>query len=266
MRKATLWLCAVLLFGCVVELPADVFKDAESGNTKAVIAYLNKGGNPNAVDKTKRTLLSAVATSGHYQLVKLLLAKGAHPQAKSSSGWTALHSIMLSCSSDDSAAAVKELLQTITLLLQKGADPNARKRDMETPLHLAAFVKRVDVLSVLVAHGAKVNVADCGGRTPLMQACTGSGRIPNSWKVDCIKFLIAKGADVNAKNNIGSTALWSAAATFGGDETVAILLDKGADPNVRPCAGGRPLDSAVEIATKSGNERAAEMLRHAGAR
>jgi ankyrin repeat protein len=39
-----------------------------------------------------------------------------------------------------------------------------------TPLHLAAFHGKIDVLRVLLAHGARTDLKNSGGQTPLMMA------------------------------------------------------------------------------------------------
>ena len=45
---------------------------------------------------------------------------------------------------------------TAELLIKKGADVNAQNKDSFTPLHFAADKAHMDMLEVLVKHGAKV--------------------------------------------------------------------------------------------------------------
>lgn len=45
---------------------------------------------------------------------------------------------------------------TVELLIKKGADVNAQNNDSLTPLHFAADKAHMDMVEVLVKHGAKV--------------------------------------------------------------------------------------------------------------
>jgi ankyrin repeat protein len=61
----------------------------------------------------------------------------------------------------------------VVLLLDKGADINAQ--DLEkgaTPLHHAASWGRTEVLSILIARGADLNLKNKAGQTPLRAAVT----------------------------------------------------------------------------------------------
>ena len=62
------------------------------------------------------------------------------------------------------------------------------------------------------------------------------------------KAAIEAGADVNARNRIDETALHHAAA-FNSSRMVTLLLDSGADANVKDYAGQTPLDIAKAAAS-----------------
>ena len=68
------------------------------------------------------------------------------------------------------------------LLLENCADINARTKYHSTPLHLAARRGRVEVLHVLLQHGANVGLEDSGGRTALQVAS-------NEGHDEIVKFL-----------------------------------------------------------------------------
>ena len=118
--------------------------------------------------------LNAAAFHGHWRLCAFLLETGADAnRADSATGETALHSAV---SSDRPG---HELV--VKLLLAAGADPNratkpgtetgAFMRDVrnrgETPLHRAAAFASADAVQMLLDAGAKLDVKDVNGDTPL---------------------------------------------------------------------------------------------------
>ncbi|XP_044260060.1 poly [ADP-ribose] polymerase tankyrase [Tribolium madens] len=78
--------------------------------------------------------------------------------------------------------------QIIELLIRKGIHLNEKNKDFLTPLHLAADNSHLDLMEVLLRHGAKVNALDGLGQTALhrctkddnVQAC----RLLLSYNVD----------------------------------------------------------------------------------
>jgi ankyrin repeat protein len=87
--------------------------------------------------------------------------------------------------------------------------------DHKTPREAAARNRQVEMIHLLLAKGAKVNVCDKDGRTPLMFAAFGHS--------EAVRALIQAGADVQVKGSEEMTALhW--AATEGDRECVRELL------------------------------------------
>jgi uncharacterized protein len=127
---------------------------------------------------------------------------------------------------------------------------DAVARDGYSPLGLAAFFKRRDVVRVLLERGAKPSVPSRDqGFTPLHSAvATDAGEAIH----EIVRLLLDAGADPNAKSREGGTPLHSAA--FTGDLEIAeLLLAYGADPTATDPKGHTPLDIArdrrkVEVA------------------
>jgi len=94
-------------------------------------------------------------------------------QALDSVGQNCLHFVASSLSDRavQCAAAVREeserQTQLVGYLSSRGADPNCkRSSDGWTPLHVAAILKRVDLVRALLNAGARADVGDHDGKTP----------------------------------------------------------------------------------------------------
>jgi ankyrin repeat protein len=127
-----------------------------------------------------------------------------------------------------------------------GEDPAAVNRiapDGYSPLGLAAFFKRRDVVRYLLGGGADVRPASRqGGFTPLHSAvATDAG----ACDVEIVRMLLEKGADPNAKSESGSTALHTVAFT-GDRASLDLLLKHGADPAIKNNEGKAAADIARE--------------------
>ncbi|MBA4389946.1 MAG: hypothetical protein C0399_03310 [Syntrophus sp. (in: bacteria)] len=113
-------------------------------------------------------------------------------------------------------------------------DVNQKGHTGDLPLSVAASNGNLEIVKLLVEHGAIIDAGkDAGNRTPLIEA-SGHGY------ADVVQYLIAKGADVQAKGK-GLTPLLAAFAWGNlrlgppGDKvkTIRILLENGADVNVQ---------------------------------
>ena len=132
----------------------------------------------------------------------------------------------LDCEEEDTAlicAVRKENIDLVRLLLANGADVNVTNHWGDTALMWAIEVENVELVQLLLDNGADVNAREKNGVTALLLAA-------NEEKTEMVKFLLANGADVNVADDNGMTALmWTVEA--GNEEFVQFLLANGADVN-----------------------------------
>ena len=124
---------------------------------------LNEGSTP----------LMRAAKNGDMAAIRLLLAHGADFNARQKNGTTALmFAAGLGFGTGTFAkdyATEAELLESVKVLVAAGADVNAISDAGQTPLHFGAQASD-DIVKFLAANGAKLDVKDKQGRTPVEMA------------------------------------------------------------------------------------------------
>jgi ankyrin repeat protein len=131
----------------------------------------------------------------------------------------------------------------VELLLNNGAKVNVRDENGMTPLHAAAGYGITYVMEQLLAKGADIEAADRVGRTPLYYAVY-KGRPTN------IDLLLQRGASVDTPDDDKQTPLHRAAT---GEYSLMIepLVEYKADVNARDNAGRTPLHLAALYACRT---------------
>ena len=152
-------------------------------NISMVKQLIDAGADPNDCRNGYDPLCEA-ASSRNPEMWHLLIAAGAHVNASNSAGWTPLKS-----------AISAQNVEFTELLISKGADVNA-----SSSLYYA--LGNGTLTKILIKAGAKVNVADAQGRTPLHYvSCPQSASL-----------LIEAGANINAISSGQDTPLDAARA------------------------------------------------------
>ena len=167
------------------------------------------------------------------------------------------------------ACRAQQLVSVEALLPSSEVD--ARSAKGCTALYLAAEEGDVRILRALLAHRAKVELADSDGSTPLMRAsCFGHdlcARVLVEAKADpnkatsngwtalilaaknghelCVRVLLEAETDPNKATSDGWTALM-ASAISGHEPCVRVLLEAKADPNMATTVGVTALMSAAQ--------------------
>jgi hypothetical protein len=151
-----------------------------------------------------------------------------------------------------SAAARRGDAAAVKKLLDEGVDPNTKFRYDVTALTYACDHGHLEVVKVLLAHGADINVKDTFyGSTPLRLAISPAQK-KRPEHTEIAKLLIAKGAE-------GKDEALSSAASDGDTPIVKAVLDSG---NVPPSV----LSDALESARANNKTDTVALLEKAGAK
>jgi ankyrin repeat protein len=121
------------------------------------------------------------------------------------------------------------------IICTHGEDVNALSGYHGTPLRAASYKGHIDVVRVLLDHGANVNTID-KKKTPLTSAYGGR-------HLEIMRLLLEHGADVDAWDDFDDPVL-NGASQNGQAEVVHLLLQHNADVNSRGSLGWTPLQGA----------------------
>jgi len=129
-------------------------------------------------------------------------------------------------------------LDTVRSFLDCGSDVNALFRNRMTALHAASSKGKLEVAKLLIERGAYVDLRSRAGWTPLHNAL-------REGNLEVARLLLDHGAHVNAKTRNDGNALHLALlATFVAFEATQLLLERGADVDVRNNRGRTPRQEA----------------------
>lgn len=142
----------------------------------------------NIRDKFKRTPVFNAVLIGKFDIVKLLMKKGANVSIGNMYGDTPLHK-----------AAQNGNIKIMKLLLLK-AKVYTKNKKGESPLFKAAASGKLDAAKLLITKGASVHTTDNKGNTPLHIAS-------ERGQVDMCKLLIENMAYIKTKNKADKTAI-----------------------------------------------------------
>ena len=220
---------------------------ARAGSLEGVTALLASGADPNASEPRRgQTALMWAVSRGHADVAKALIENGADIHARSHGGFTPVLF----------AARVGDV-ESARVLLSAGIDVNeGGASDGMIPLSMAAASGHEAVSIFLVENGADPNAFD-GGAAPLHYAVMeGISYLHfRSSMPELVKTLLAHGADPDVQlvesrvdgfraNLRGATPL-VIAATSADIDTIRILLDAGADPQLPTRSRVTPLMAAA---------------------
>jgi hypothetical protein len=153
---------------------------AEMGSLTICKMLVDAGGVPSNIDKYGKTPLHLAVIGGHLNVVQFLLAHVKPWMFHVPSKMTLVQT-----------AARYGQFRILEALLHYGFIAIEKNGEGETALHLAARHGHVDVLRVLVEHGAEIHATTKTlGQTPLHYACI-------TGQTEAAVFLVRRGADVH---------------------------------------------------------------------
>jgi ankyrin repeat protein len=173
----------------------------------------------------------AALIPGSLPTLRLLLKKGA-PLQPTRSNFTPL---MAACLSGD--------LDVVRFLVDRGADVKARNRLGFTALHGAALSGDAVMVGLLLDRGADPN-AKVVLSEPADDISTPLLTVAHRGDATVVQRLLERGADVNVQGGQFARSALLCAATTGSDETVRLLLARGAKVDGQDWAGRNPLQWA----------------------
>ncbi len=249
----------IALGGCAFsERTSELHDLVESGDMVGVRTRFQNNVNVDKTDSRGKCLLYVAALEGKTDVVDLLLQKGANPNQRAS--WKGGDSPM-------HAAAYYGRWEIMEKLIAHGGRPDAANRVRKTPLHIAAWHGYRRTVGVLLKSGASTKKLDKYGQSVLHQR---SGLSPIQFASEerdfpaTVKILIEAGADVNVAARMtyqrGMTPLMTA-CNYAPIEVVRIMLENGADPEVRLKNGSER--DAFAMAKTKGREDVMKLLREA---
>jgi len=265
---------------------------ARQGCMECVQELIKARANPNLSDPEAISPLLEATENFHFDVAVYLMKSGADPNHWDWWGRTPLYaavdlnSLPYGGRPDRPTLDAVSSLRMIELLLAAGANPNAqlklfppfrqigadRGADLlltvgTTPLLRAAKAADVDAMKLLLAAGAKVELANSLGVTPLMAAAglrsneidTRGKYVTEKAAIAAIDLLVAAGADVNVIDNAGQSALYGA-AYWGWNDVARNLVGHGADLSIKDARGHTALDMAMGRAEGHGRGGAGKVV------
>jgi ankyrin repeat protein len=241
---------------CQYALDRQLIEALMKRNAEQALALVNTGADPN-------TLYQPTPIPALPQLIKGLFHRSLAPTNESPTAF------MLACGDLCDLGGYFEMplsrmlaLQLIEAMLRHGAKIDVQDSDGKTPLIWASSrIGNDTLLKALIKHGANVNTSDKEGKTPLIWAV-------ESHDSKMVRVLLEHGANINAQRKDRGTALGCLVMNAGhrldreSADIAGMLFSYGANPNL-PDQSGFTL---LQVAEGTNRLALAALLKRHGAK
>jgi len=252
---------------------------ARDGRVDSAKVLIAAGAELERTDANGITPLLMAITNDHVDMARYLIDGGANVRAVDWYGrtplWAAveLRNMDVDSSTFENGVDRAPALELIKLLLARDVDVNARTKEVppirrqmlhvtgdlswvdftgQTPFLRAALSADLEVMHLLLAHGADPKIPAVAGTTALMAAAGVNWVVDQTTdegaaaRLEAVKMCHELGMDVNATNSMGVTAVMGA-ANRGSDDIIEFLVSKGAKLDVKDNEGRTPLNWAEGV-------------------
>ncbi len=191
--------------------------------TEAMQFLLERGADVNARREDLWTPLHLAVDIGELEVARTLLGHHADVNSQNDEGMAPLHLLSgreISPGEDNGSTLAM-------LLLESGANVNVRAKDNATPLHLASYNKRLEIVRVLTDHGANADAENDEGRTALQEVLRGNRNLQEDG-VAVAQLLLERSAETYARDKYHITAS-ELALCLGEQKIWQVLPDNGVE-------------------------------------
>jgi ankyrin repeat protein len=200
---------------------------ARYGHTSLVRTFLEDGAHVDESNAEGQTALQLAASNGNFGALQALINFNASVNVVNEAGWTPMAYV-----------ARRGDLRSVKALLAAGAEVDPLDQSL-SPLQSAAERGQVEVMWVLIGAGARTELEDMEGDTPLHCAVK-SGSVP------AVQVLLDKKVNINAIDTKKERTPLLEAAILGYPEIVNLLLKVGANAGISDKDGSHFLHFAVK--------------------
>ena len=252
---------------------------ARDGRIESAKVLLAAGAEIEHADANGVTPLLMAITNNHVDMARYLIDQGANVKAVDWYGRTPLWAVIELRNMDVDSSTFENgvdrgpALELIKVLLDKGVDVNARTKEVppirrqmlhvtgdlswvdftgQTPFLRASLAADLEVMRLLLAHGADPKMTAYAGTTALMAAAGVNWVVDQTTdegaaaRLEAVKMCYELGMSVNDANSMGVTAVMGA-ANRGSDDIIDFLVSKGAKLDVKDKEGRTPLNWAEGV-------------------
>jgi ankyrin repeat protein len=236
----------------------DLLEASRAGDERKIrelVAQLPSTSN-SETHSQRRTMLHLAAHEGHETLTRVLLARGADTNERSSSGETAFFMAIKAGHTAivrlflDKGVSVNEMsegenlglsplamaakdghVEVVKVLIEYGSIPERLSPySFDTALGRAVRHNQEEIVALLIENGADVNQKVDDRASPCLHRAVEAGRKPNM-----VKILLEAQADLESRNSTGWTPLYTSLMQEdrGNSEIVSLLVDAGAHVSPR---------------------------------